>query len=45
MVFERGAIRLAHLDQVDRDILAAKPEDRAEVLQRGLDKHMAALPE
>jgi hypothetical protein len=45
VVFERGAIRLTHLDQVDRDILAAKPEDRAEVLQRGLDKHMAALPE
>lgn len=45
VVFERGATRLAHLDQVDRDILASKPEDRAEVLQRGLDKHMAALPE
>ena len=25
--------------------LAAKPEDRAGVLQRGLDEHMAALPE
>lgn len=44
VVFERGPTRLAHLDQVDRDILAAKPEDRTGVLQRGLDEYIATLP-
>lgn len=34
--------RHAHLDQVDRDILAAKPEDRANVLLEGLQQHMDA---
>ena len=34
--------RYAHLDQVDRDILAAKPEDRANVLLEGLQRHMEA---
>lgn len=35
--------RYAHLDQVDRDILAAKPEDRANVLLEGLQRHMEAV--
>lgn len=39
-----GATRLAHLDQVDRDILAAEPEDRLGVLLQDLDEHIATLP-
>lgn len=35
--------RHVHLDQVDRDILAAKPEDRADVLLEGLQRHMEAV--
>lgn len=35
--------RHAHLDQVDRDILAAAPEDRTNVLLDGLQRHMEAL--
>jgi len=37
------ADRHAHLDQVDRDILAAKPEDRANVLLEGLQRHMETV--
>jgi hypothetical protein len=43
-IAEKTKRRHTHLDQVDRDILAAKPEDRANVLLEGLQRHMEAGP-